>query len=175
MRSAKPQEEENYVSLMIAHQMDLRAFIYSLLPGSPDVDDVLQNTNAVLWQKRAQFKAGTNFLAWAFKIARYQVKHQHGRIKRDGRLVFSEDLVNFIADTSDQDNSSDGLLTALEGCLSKLADEQREIVNQRYTLGCSLEQHAKALGRSAGSLRIALHRIRETLRQCVENALANPS
>ncbi len=50
------------------------------------VDDVLQNTNVVLWTKRNEFKHGTNFLAWAFNIARYQVKHQHGRNKRDGTV-----------------------------------------------------------------------------------------
>jgi hypothetical protein len=90
-----------------------------------DVDDVLQNTNAVLWQKRAQFKEGTNFLAWSFKIARYQVKHQHGRAKRDGLLVFSDQLVDQIAETAPVDQSRGRLLSALEGCLAKLTAEQR--------------------------------------------------
>ena len=62
-----------YVSLMTKHQANLRAFIVSLMPGSQDVEDVLQNTNAVLWQKRARYAHGTNFIAWAFKIARFEV------------------------------------------------------------------------------------------------------
>lgn len=45
-----------YVTLMTKHQANLRAFIVSLMPGSRDVDDVLQDTNAVLWQKRARFE-----------------------------------------------------------------------------------------------------------------------
>jgi len=33
----------------------MHAFLISLLPGVPDVDDILLRTNLVLWGKRAQF------------------------------------------------------------------------------------------------------------------------
>lgn len=160
---------------MIAHQDSLRAFIFSLIPGSPDIDDVLQNTNAVLWQKRERFKAGTNFQAWAFKIARYQTRHQLDRYKRDGRLVFSDKLFDIIADSAPTDHSQDRLQGALNRCMEKLGDKQRELINGRYTPGRSLEQMAVSSGKTAGSLRIALHRIRETLKICVENTLAGES
>ena len=157
---------------MIAHQDSLRAFIFSLMPGSPDIDDVLQNTNAVLWQKRERFKGGTNFQAWAFKIARYQTRHQLDRYKRDGRLVFSDKLFDMIADTAPADRSQDRIQAALDRCLEKLSDGQRELINGRYTPGRSLEMLAASNGKTAGSLRIALHRIREMLKNCVENTLA---
>lgn len=160
---------------MIAHQDKLRAFIYSLLPGNSQVHDVVQNTNAVLWQKRGKFKAGTNFTAWAFKIARIQVMHQLDRAKRDGRLVFSEKLIDTIAEDTRAGDSHDRLLRALEGCIGKLTDHQRSLIRARYTPGESLEKHAEELGRSPGSLRIALHRIRDVLKSCVENTLAGES
>ncbi len=169
------QDLQGYVELMIAHQDKLRAFIYSLMPNSPDVGDVLQNTNAVLWHKRDKFKEGTNFLAWAFKIARYQVQHQHGRSKRDGRLVFSDKLVNLIAESTPTDQSHDRRMAALDGCLAKLTDKQRALIDERYTPGHTLEQHAANLGRTAGSLRIALHRIRDILKTCVQKTLAAES
>lgn len=160
---------------MIAHQDSLRAFIFSLMPGSPDIDDVLQNTNAVLWKKKERFKVGTNFQAWAFKIARYQTRHQMDRYKRDGRLVFSDKIFDMIADTAPKDRSQDRIQVALDGCLEKLSDSQRELINGRYTPGRSLEQLAASGGKTAGSLRIALHRIREMLKSCVENTLAGES
>lgn len=164
-----------YVEQMIAHQDKLRAFIYSLMPGNPQVGDVLQNTNAVLWQKRGSFKEGTNFTAWAFKIARIQVMHQLDRAKRDGRLVFSEKLIDTIAECNNDGASHNRLLSALEGCVEKLTDHQRSLIQARYTPGHSLEKHAEELGRSPGSLRIALHRIRDLLKSCVENTLAEES
>jgi RNA polymerase sigma-70 factor (ECF subfamily) len=174
-RKNNPGELQAYVESMISHQDKLHAFIYSLMPGSPDVHDVLQNTNAVLWQKRDQFKHGTNFLAWSFKIARYQVQHQNGRNRRDGRLVFSDKLIELITETTPADRSHDKLLAALDGCLAKLGEKQRELINERYTPGRSLEQLAANTGRTAGSLRIALHRIRELLKNCVEQTLAQES
>lgn len=166
---------QTYVEQMIAHQDRLRAFIYTLMPGSPDVGDVLQNTNAVLWQKRERFDINTNFTAWAFRIARYQTMHQLDRDKRDGRLVFSDDLLEAIAEPEPESQSHNRLLLALEGCMEKLSDHQRSLIRSRYTPGQSLEKLAAALGRSPGSLRIALHRIRDLLKICVEDRLAKES
>ncbi|MBT8045178.1 MAG: sigma-70 family RNA polymerase sigma factor, partial [Verrucomicrobiae bacterium] len=155
------------------HQDDLRAFIHSLLPNNPIAEDILQNTNLVLWEKRNRFKEGSNFHAWAFKIARIQVQHQYDRAKRETRLVFSESLVDHIADAAVKNKPRERTLAILEGCMEKLSDQQRQIVNARYTQGESLEQHAEKTGATAGSLRISLFRIRAILRKCVENGLTD--
>ncbi|MFM1560763.1 MAG: hypothetical protein ACKJSK_15730 [Roseibacillus sp.] len=52
MKKEDPGELQAYVKLMTEHQGNLRAFIVSLMPGSPDVGDVLQESNAALWEKR---------------------------------------------------------------------------------------------------------------------------
>ncbi|MCH7225435.1 hypothetical protein [Haloferula sp. A504] len=73
------------------------------------------------------------------------------------------------------EDSEDELMEALDGCLGKLTDSQRKLVFKRYTPGHSLEEHAAENGRSAGSLRIALLRIRESLKSCVEKTLSAQS
>ena len=172
-RKEKTTDLQAYVEHMIAHQDKLRAFIYSLMPGNSHVADVLQNTNAVLWQKRRRFDINTNFTAWAFRIARYQVMHQLDRDRRDGRLVFSDELVESLAEPQSDGRAHDRMLHALEGCVEKLTAHQRAIIHARYTPGNSIEKHAESLGRSPGSLRIALHRIRDVLKGCIEGKLAS--
>ncbi len=174
-KKENPDDLQAYVNLLVEHQDRLRAYIYTLIPGSQYVGDVLQNTNAVLWQKRKQFEHGTNFLAWAFNIARYQVKHQHGRDKRDGRLVFSDQLLERIGESAPTESPRNRLLDALDLCMAKLSGDQQKIVHARYTHGKSLEQYAKELGRTAGSLRTSLHRIRDALKICVENTISEQS
>ena len=171
-RKDDPGELQSYVKLMTEHQGNLRAFIVSLMPGSSDVADVLQETNAVLWQKRARFEHGSNFLAWAFKIARYEVMHQRDRSKRDRRLVFSEKLVDALAEMEPLNETDHEVMAALDACLEKLTHEQKQIVDARYTPGRSLEEQAELSGSTAGSLRVALHRIRGSLKNCVEMTLA---
>ncbi|MFU8892725.1 MAG: sigma-70 family RNA polymerase sigma factor [Luteolibacter sp.] len=161
-----------FVRLMTEHQGNLRAFIVSLIPGSPDVADVLQETNTVLWQKRDRFEPGTNFLAWAFQIARYEVLRQLHRQRRSGFVSFSEETIDMLAEIDPADHATEDLLTALDLCLDKLSPSQQELVRERYTPGHSLEDLATRTGRTAGSLRIALLRIREVLRRCIDQSLA---
>ena len=173
MRSGDNQSEEYdaYVKDLVSHQEDLRAFIYALLPNSPAADDVLQNTNLILWKKRSAFKQGTNFHAWAFKIARIQAQHQYDRVRRETRLVFSESTLNNIADAASDNPLREKELTSLENCIDKLNDKQRSIIEARYRPGHSLEMLGKKTRSTPGSLRISLFRIRAILRQCVEATL----
>ncbi len=41
--------------------------------GVPQLDDVLQDTLAVMWKKFDNFKIGTDFVAWGKTIARYKI------------------------------------------------------------------------------------------------------
>ncbi|MFK7909456.1 MAG: sigma-70 family RNA polymerase sigma factor [Akkermansiaceae bacterium] len=170
-----PDDLQAFIKLLTEHQGNLRAFIVSLMPGSSDVADVLQETNVVLWQKRKKFKLGTNFVAWSFQIARYEVHRQRDRSRRDQAVSFSNELIEMLGDTEETNVDSEKLHVALDICLEKLSPKQRELVEQRYTPGQSLEDYAAQSGRSAGSLRIALLRIRESLRRCIEINLATES
>ena len=50
-------------------QPALYAYVGSLTGGSAGVADVVQETNLLIWEKRDDFESGTNFKAWAFRIA----------------------------------------------------------------------------------------------------------
>ena len=169
-----PDDLKDYVALIADHQGNLRAFIVSLMPGSPDVADVLQETNVALWMKRKRFEPGTNFIAWAFKIARYEVMRQRDRTKRLNRLIFSEELIEVLAD-ADTPAKPDARLAALDSCVGKLSENQRKLIQARYTPGRSIEQFAIDTGKGASGLRMALLRIREILKDCIDKTLAEES
>jgi len=169
--SQGPNQLQDFVAQLTESQGRIRAFIISLMPGSPEVSDVLQETNLVLWQSRNRFKLGTNFRAWAFTIARLEVLHSRGRAKRDGRIVLSPELLDIIAEELSDTEDHEAYLNALEICKSKLSAKQRELIEIRYQPGCSLEKFAQKTGRKASALRVALLRIRGSLRKCVEQTL----
>lgn len=64
------------------HQAALLAYILTLYPDRSEAHDILQETNVVLWQKVGEFQVGTNFKAWAFRIAYLQTLAHLKRIKR---------------------------------------------------------------------------------------------
>ncbi|MCA9013773.1 MAG: RNA polymerase subunit sigma-70, partial [Planctomycetaceae bacterium] len=92
----KPEETESFVQLLTAHQSVLYAYIRSLLPDIEAVQDVLQETNLVLWRRSEEFEAGTNFVAWACKVAYFQVLAFYRDHKRDS-MVFNIELVSMLA------------------------------------------------------------------------------
>ena len=177
-KKGRRDEEEalqDYVGLIARHQWALRGFILMLMPGSSDVDDVLQETNIVLWQKRKRFKMGTNFLAWATTIARFQVMRFRGIASRVGALPFSDEFVEDLAEELVPPDSKQPIFAALDQCMGKLGEKQRELLMVRYTPGKSIKEHAERLGTSAEVLRVTLHRVRQALKQCIENTLEGQS
>jgi RNA polymerase sigma-70 factor (ECF subfamily) len=165
------QRLQEFVRELTASQGRIRAFLVSLMPGSPDVGDVLQETNIVLWKSRARFEPGTNFLAWAFTIARLEVLHHRTRAKRQRLVLLSDELLERMVEEAPDNVDHEAYLRALEGCKAKLSESQRELIDLRYQPGYTLEAHARETGKKASTLRVSLLRIREALRECIENTM----
>lgn len=161
------------VQQIARHQSRLRAFVRCLLVRSSDVDDVLQEINAVLWEKADEFEPGTDFWAWASQIARYKVLNQLRNYGRE-RLVFDLAIVERLADVAKHRLTDlDARREALEGCLNKLAPPQRQLIDLRYVDGHAIERIAQTVGRSAGSIRQTLYRIRAVLLECIQRQLSS--
>jgi RNA polymerase sigma-70 factor (ECF subfamily) len=165
---------QEFVRELTANQGRIRAFVVSLMPGSPDVGDVVQETNLTLWKSRERYEPGSNFIAWAFAIARLEVLHQRDRAKRLGRIVLSNELTHVLAQEIPDHFTQEKYLHILESCMAKLSDTQREIIEARYQPGQSLEIHARLSGRKPSALRVALLRIRSSLRECIEKSVEVP-
>ncbi len=49
------------------------AYSLTLVPHRPDAEDIFQNVGVTLWEKFDEFEEGTNFGAWACRIAWFKV------------------------------------------------------------------------------------------------------
>lgn len=160
-------ESDAFVRLMTEHQGRLFAYIFSLL-GNPDAaNDVLQEVNVVLWRDSREFRHGSNFKAWAFRVAHFQVMAWRQRQIRD-RLVFEDDLLEAIATGAREvDDMFDRRQEKLSGCLEKLTPEHREMLRRRYGEDAPLSSLATERGTTANAVMQTLFRIRQRLMQCV--------
>ncbi|KAA5537548.1 sigma-70 family RNA polymerase sigma factor [Roseiconus nitratireducens] len=165
-------EQAEFVALLTASQGAIALTIRALMPGERQVEEVVQQTNAKLWQKRGDFQRGTNFRAWASAIARYEVLNFRKQQARDARLTFSDELTRCIADEVPQmqDDLSDQQL-ALRKCLGELKTESRDLLLSRYRGDESISQLSARLGRSVGGLRVTLSRLRTALLRCIQRRL----
>ena len=172
MGEEKPDRYEAFVELFARHEGDLRAFVRSLLPTWHDADEVTQQVALVAWRKFEEFDLATSFIKWACVIARFEVLKYRRKMARD-RLVFNEDLLTRLAEeASSEVDERKQESAALEGCLKKLSNEQREFVILAYTPGMSTKEIAEQAGAKPGAFYMRLNRIRQALSHCVKETLA---
>ena len=167
-------QEMEFVGLLTDHQSLIRAFVISLLPGLPETEDVVQETNQVLWAKRESFELGTNFKAWALTTARFQVMALQKKLQRESRVPLDEDVLAMIS-SGVEERSAEAMnekFSDLNQCLNDLPDRDRELVLHRYWKNSGLNEYSKATGRSEGALKVALYRVRSSLRDCLERRAA---
>lgn len=165
-----PQYEE-FVRLLVAHEPRLRAFLRALLPGPDEVDDVMQETSLVAWRKFCQFRAGSNFMAWIAAIARFEAL---AHLRRRGRqpLAFSPEVLDLIASEGiDESDRLERERSALERCLGKLGESQRELLLLSYRPGARFREVAGQAGRSVQGYYKALQRLRSRLLDCIREQL----
>lgn len=173
--NGQEEQEQEFVALLTAHQGPILAYIRSLMPGFSGASDILQQVNMVLWRKRETFELGTNFKAWSFTVARNMVFTQRRKLKKDSWLVFDEDLAErFAAEFEDDDESLDRAHRALARCVTQLRPHDLELLQKRYAENVGLDEYARDLNRSPGTLKARLFKIRANLRRCIELQLQTP-
>ena len=82
-----------------------------------------------------------------------------------------ESLNLIAAETSEQDGILEDRRRALERCLQQLRDDDRLVVEHRYSRQMSVAKIAGTTGRNTSALYKALERIRRQLFECVNRRL----
>lgn len=170
--SSDPELRNDFLRLLAQSEAAIRTFLRAILYSQSDTDEAFQNTLITLWDKFEEYDAKKDFKPWAFGIARFKALSIIRDRQRE-KLVFGDNLLNQFAD--DTIAAGDRYLTqeeALDGCLMKLPEDQREFVLQAYTQGTRIDQIAQQLGRTPMSLYKKLQRIRKTLLECVQQTMA---
>jgi RNA polymerase sigma-70 factor (ECF subfamily) len=160
-----------FVALLAAHERGVFKYILRRLADTNAAQEVLQETSVTLWQKFDQFEKGSNFFAWARRVAHFEVMKFRQSRRRD-RLRFSE---GFLQGLSDEWLTSDRLLrarrTALPDCVVKLPPADRELLEQRYAGNETILEIARRMGLPANTLYKTLERIRRRLKIYIERTV----
>ncbi len=161
----------NFVRLFTRHQRPLFLYLLARISNPVEAEEILQEANIIIWRKFAQFTPGTNFLAWAMQIAKYELLKYRERHQRD-KLQFSETFIEQLAEEEVEDATHwESRRQALMDCLGKLRAKDRELIERRYRPGENGLSLAEFLERPVNSVYQFLGRIRRTLLECIHREL----
>src|ERR1700748_3473326 len=90
------EQSEEFVRLITQYHMRIYLFILSLLPNRADADEVMQETNLVLWRGFEEFRPQSDFRAWAFQVAYFKVQKRLEQQQRS-RVTFGKAFLDKVA------------------------------------------------------------------------------
>ena len=155
---------------LIDLQRRLHLFTLALVHNGADADDILQNTNRVLWEKCDDFQPGTNFKAWAFQVAAYEIRTFRKKERRSVGLS-DEVIERLVVDADRELEGGEDRPKALRDCMDRLSEPDRDLISRRYLTGASVHELAATLDRSEKSVYNSLQRIRARLLDCINRRL----
>lgn len=157
-----------FLPLFLACQSDLKAYITTLVRDRSAVDDILQETALVLWNKFAEYDKERPFGAWARTFARFQTMAYLKKQKRS-KLVLGESAMLAIDNAmSDLEQEVPVSLAqeALNHCLQKLTERARKLLNLRYHEQFSLDKICQQVEMSMAAVKKNMLRSRIALKEC---------
>lgn len=159
------------VPLLTMNQRKIFAYLYTLVPNRSDAEELLQETCVTLFEKFDEFEPGTDFVAWANRVAWWKVRESRQKYARS-KMVFSDEVMEAITETVVQlEPELNQRHDALQHCLKKLNDRDRMMVLTRYEKGNGVVEAAKQVGRSVQAAYKSLTRLRTMLGDCVSDRL----
>jgi RNA polymerase sigma-70 factor (ECF subfamily) len=155
-----------FLRLWNEHSRHIYAYIYTLVGNWPDADDVFQETSFTLMSKLDEFTVGTNFRAWACRIA-YLKCLEFFRSNRLSNVVQVDFLEVVDQELSLLQGEVEPRFSALAECLASLSEKDRSLIQLRYYDGQDVNTIAAILGRSTRMIYKSLARIHERLLECI--------
>src|SRR5262245_47695592 len=177
---ARSGSTEAFSQLVRMHQAAVRAYAARYLHGRHAIDDLAQEVFVDAHRGLGGYRGDAPFRLWLLAISRRHVA-DHLRDEMRRRARESNDLegalLRWQAEHNDGEEAGlarhDAELAALSQCLEGLSGDSAAMVKSHYFQSETAVDMAERLGKKESAVRMALLRIRQALRTCVERRLAS--
>jgi RNA polymerase sigma-70 factor (ECF subfamily) len=162
--------ERRFTALYEAHQHQVYAYAVSRA-GRQIADEVVSETFTVAWRRFADLPPAS--LPWLLGVAR-NVMHEQARSARMRDSLAAE--LRAWATPRDQESADPGDVVterdAVRSALTRLAEDDRELLTLVAWHGLSTTQAAQVIGCSSATYFVRLHRARRRLEAALQEAPA---
>lgn len=162
--------QQRFLSLFLRSEREVFRYVATLVPNVADAEDIVQQTAIALWEKFDAYDPQQPFTPWACRFALNKARQWIERRQRWQALLeggLAEELTQRREELRPE---LEVRLKHLEGCLGKLPEDQRSLVEGYYYQRAEIETLSASSGRTVAATYKALQRIRQALLICVERA-----
>lgn len=159
--------------LVVATAPLVRSWLALQIRHLDQVDDLAQEVYLYVFDHLADYRPGTNGLAWLRAIARnHALGHSRAQQRRTAAHQRYTDALRSLLGEAAQDLSDSeptDLLGRLRQCVERLSERARVLITQRYEQDLSVELIAEQRAQSANQVSVSLWRVRKSLADCIES------
>jgi RNA polymerase sigma-70 factor (ECF subfamily) len=171
--AARRGDPEAFGRIVEAIHFEVRIFIASRSADGSLVEEVVQQALITAWRNLDAFDGRGAFVSWVKGIALNHLRKELSTRARRPQQDLAAILAREDARALD-DGDEDPRLDRLRRCLERLGAGVRRVLDLRYRDGLDLDALAERMGRPAGTLAVQFHRVRKSLRTCIEQGGGAP-
>jgi RNA polymerase sigma-70 factor (ECF subfamily) len=167
-----------FSDLVLLHQARVRSYIGRYVGARDAVDDLAQEAFLAAFRTLSAYRDEHGFALWLLGIARHRALHflraERHRRARDGD-AWEAQIAEWQAAAVEADAQElerrEHERAALLRCLKQLPARSAALVRDHYLDGVPQKELSSRLGISDGALRMAILRVRDRLRACIEQRI----
>jgi RNA polymerase sigma-70 factor (ECF subfamily) len=148
-------------TLYLGYHRRLARFLVRVAPQYETVEEIINDTFLVVWQRAKDFRGASRVSTWiigiAYRIALKSLRRNDGLVRAQRFDTMPEPWVEPTKDAELRDWVAHGL--------SHLPVEQRFALELAYNMGHSIEEIAEITGSPVGTVKARMFHAREKLRQ----------
>lgn len=168
VRRAAAGDPTAFEGILRSYHRQVRAYLASRLDDPHAVDDLAQEVFLAAYRSLSRFDVRKGFGPWLHGIA---VNCLRNHFRKARKLQLVEAAMAGLPERTDDPFDGEDLalqLSALRECLESLGRSAQELVHRRYYEGQAVNRICSAIGKNHSAVTMALHRIRLSLRACVD-------
>ncbi|MBL7224101.1 MAG: sigma-70 family RNA polymerase sigma factor [Candidatus Brocadiae bacterium] len=166
-------DRDTFLALLLRHEVEIKAFVASLVRDPHTRDDVFQEVALTLWQQPDRYDPTRPFGAWARGIAARKVLQRRDRDRRFP-LAFPPETIEAMASAFERTEGAEASwLAALRECLKKLPQKAQRLLKLRYEEGLHGNEIGRQTHQTRGAVYQAMWRARAALEQCIRRRLSD--
>ena len=146
----------------------------SYSPSAAEAEELTQDGYFKLWENLHRYRAGSNFMAWAWRVAKNLLIDAHRRSRRERSAAWVDpEVIDHLPASDDPHQKTERRqrLAMIAASLRQLDEDLASLILMRDFAGMSYQEIAEALDLPLGTVKSRLNRARLDLATAVTRRL----